>query len=170
LTIPNPEHLFEQAERLIGASPAGRPRQVDIRRAISAAYYGVFHATITAAADQVVGVVSRSTNRYALVYRSVDHSRLRALCEQARKGDLPPKLVPHAPAEGFGAEISAFAAAVLDLQQQRHSADYDPLIRVNTSNAVAAITLARAALRHFRSSGASEREAFLMLLLFEPRR
>src|SRR5215216_7618181 len=45
VAILNPEHLFDQAEKLILSPPAGRPRQVDIRRAISAAYYGVFHAT-----------------------------------------------------------------------------------------------------------------------------
>jgi uncharacterized protein (UPF0332 family) len=54
VAILNPDQLFEQAEKLI-AIPAGRPRQVDIRRAISSAYYAIFHAIITAAADQFVG-------------------------------------------------------------------------------------------------------------------
>jgi hypothetical protein len=39
LAILNPEHLFEQAEKLVIPPPAGPPRQVDIRRAVSAAYY-----------------------------------------------------------------------------------------------------------------------------------
>jgi hypothetical protein len=48
----NPDHLLAQAERLIRAPPAGPPLQVDVRRAISAAYYSVFHAVLTAAATR----------------------------------------------------------------------------------------------------------------------
>src|SRR3954454_4175598 len=39
LAILNPEHLFQQAEQLILPPAAGPPRQVNIRRAISAAYF-----------------------------------------------------------------------------------------------------------------------------------
>lgn len=69
MAVLNPSHLFEQANKLI-AIQVGPPRQVDIRRAISAAYYATFHATITAAADQFIGVTNRDTSRYGLVYRS----------------------------------------------------------------------------------------------------
>lgn len=115
MAILNPEHLFEQADKLILPPPAGPPRQVDIRRAISAAYYGLFHATITAAADQFVGVIKRSTSQYGLVYRSVDQGWLRSLCEEVKKPTLMPKYLPHAPSNGFGPNIAAFAAAVLEL-------------------------------------------------------
>src|SRR5947207_2881447 len=84
LTIVNPEHLFEQADKL-SSSASGAPRQADLRRAISSAYYGIFHAVMTAAADQFVGVTKRSTSRYGLVYRSVDHAWLRTLCEEVKK-------------------------------------------------------------------------------------
>src|SRR6516225_6669624 len=81
VAILNPDHLFEQAEELISPR-AGRPRQVDVRRAISAAYYAIFHAIITAATDQFVGVTNRDESRYGLVYRSVDHRWLRELCTE----------------------------------------------------------------------------------------
>src|ERR1700751_1842071 len=88
VAILNPDHLFEQADKLISPPPAGPPRQVDIRRAISAAYYGVFHAVLAAAADQFVGVTKRSTSQYGLVYRSVDHLWLKKLCEEVKKPTL----------------------------------------------------------------------------------
>jgi hypothetical protein len=113
VAILNPDHFFQQAERLIVPPSAGAPRQVDIRRAISAAYYGVFHATLMAAADQFVGVSKRSSSQYGLVYRSVDHKWLRILCGEIKKPRLGPKCVPHAPAGGFGADVSMFAGAVL---------------------------------------------------------
>src|SRR5947207_6601479 len=63
VTIPNPEHLLQQAEKLIGAPTLGQPRQVDIRRAISAAYYALFHAASIEAADNLVGARNRNTQR-----------------------------------------------------------------------------------------------------------
>jgi hypothetical protein len=45
----DPEELLEQARRL-----AAEPTQADLRRAISAAYYGLFHFFLTAAADMIV--------------------------------------------------------------------------------------------------------------------
>jgi hypothetical protein len=58
MAIFNSDHLFEQADKLI-VSQAGRPRQADIRRAISAAYYGLFHAIVAKAVDQFVGATNR---------------------------------------------------------------------------------------------------------------
>jgi hypothetical protein len=52
MAILNPKHLLDQAARLIIPPPAGPPRQVDVRRAISSAYYGAFHATLIAAASE----------------------------------------------------------------------------------------------------------------------
>jgi hypothetical protein len=170
VAILNPEHLFEQADKLSSPPPAGPPRQVDIRRAISAAYYGIFHAAITAAADQFVGVTKRSASQYGLVYRSVDHIWLRTLCDEVKKPTLTAKYAPHAPSNGFGPNIIAFAAAVLELQQKRHAADYDPMIRVRTSDAILAVRTARAALARFNKASSTRRKAFLSLLLFPPRR
>ena len=116
----NPEHLFEQARKLTEPD-AGRPRQADLRRAISAAYYGLFHAAVTAAADLVVGANNRSTNRYELVYRSADHKSLRGLCEDVSKQTMPAKFKPYVPQGGFGFDLKAFATAVVDLQEKRHA-------------------------------------------------
>jgi hypothetical protein len=112
VAVLNPDHLFEQANKLI-AVQVGPPRQVDIRRAISAAYYATFHATITAAADLFIGVTNRDTSRYGLVYRGVSHAWLRDLCKEVQKQNLPNKFRPHAPSNGFGPNITAFAAAVV---------------------------------------------------------
>jgi hypothetical protein len=74
VAILNPEHLFDQAEGLV-TSGGGRPRQVDIRRAISASYYGLFHAVVAAAADLIIGQNNRSKPDYGLIYRTIDHNR-----------------------------------------------------------------------------------------------
>src|ERR1700757_100666 len=74
VAILNPAHLFEQADKLIAPPPHGPPRQVDLRRAISSAYYGAFHAVLAAIANRFIGSTKQSTSLYSLVYRSVDHA------------------------------------------------------------------------------------------------
>jgi hypothetical protein len=59
---PRFEDLFEQADVLVA-----RGDQADLRRAISTAYYGLFHFALTEAADLVVGKDDRSSARYSLV-------------------------------------------------------------------------------------------------------
>lgn len=169
MAILNPEHLFEQADALIRPPPAGPPRQVNLRRAISAAYYGIFHATVTSAADLGIGAIHRGTKQYGLVYRSIDHRSLRELCEQAQRQKLPGRFSAYAPQNGFGPDIAAFATAVIELQEKRHRADYDPLIRANTADALLAVTTARAALARLQQADSASRQAFLTFLLFRPR-
>jgi uncharacterized protein (UPF0332 family) len=172
VAILNPEHLFEQADKLIVpvvSRPAGPPRQVDLRRAISSAYYGVFHAMLAAAANRFIGSTKQSSSQYSLVYRSVDHAALRRLCLEVKNPRLSPRYTPHAPLGGFGSDIQAFAATVLDLQEKRHAADYDPSIRIKSSDALLVVNAARTALRRFEAASVDAQEAFLSLLLFQPR-
>jgi hypothetical protein len=165
----NPDHLLEQAERLVAPPPAGPPRQVDLRRAISAAYYALFHFCLTAAADEFVGVTQRTASRYALVYRSIDHKALKDLCVEARKSMPPVRYAPYVPTGGFDANVQAFATAVIELQEKRHVADYNPQPRFRTSNARLAIGTARSAIRRFLAAGEEHRKAFLTLLICPPR-
>lgn len=165
----NPEHLLDQAERLIAAPPAGPPRQVDLRRAVSSAYYAVFHFVLTALADEVAGRTQRGTPRYELVYRSVDHRQFYSLCDELRKSSPKQKLLPYLTARGPGVNMQAFAAAAVDLQQQRHRADYNPTPRFRTSEVQLIISTARGALTRFQRLTAPRRKAFLTLLLCPPR-
>ena len=169
MTIPNPEHFFEQAELLVSSSGSRRPRQVDLRRAISDAYYAVFHATLAAAADQTVGRGRHQSAHYGLVYRSVDHRVLRELCKEVQKTTTTAKYRKYIPLDGFGPDIGAFAEAVLELQLRREAADYDPLESFKRSDARLAINLGRGALQRFERASKARRDAFLSLLLFPPR-
>jgi hypothetical protein len=169
MAVLNPEHLLEQAARFAGHPSPERARQADLRRAISSSYYAVFHFLLTEAADLHVGVKNRSFPRYALVYRSVDHKALEKLCSEAKKDQLPAKFAKYVPASGLGPDIRAFASVVLDLQQKRQLADYDPLYSASTSEVHLAVEAARSAIERFRNAPLSQRKAFLALLLFSPR-
>ena len=169
MAILNPDHLFEQADKLISPLPAGPPRQVDLRRAISSAYYGLFHSCLAAAADEFVGFTQRATGRYALVYRSIDHKTLRELCNEARKQTPPVKYVPYFPSGGFDANIQAFSTAAIELQQKRHGADYNPQPRFRTSDALLAVSTARSAVQRFKAANDEHRRMFVTLLVCPPR-
>lgn len=169
MAILNPDHLFEQADKLVTPPPAGPPRQVDLRRAISGAYYGLFHSALTAAADEFVGANQRATARYALVYRSIDHKTLRAVCAEAKRQPPSAKYAPYLPDKGFDAHIEAFSTAAADLQEKRLMADFDPQPRFRTSDAKLAIGTARSAVRRFGQASQEHRRMFLTLLLRPPR-
>lgn len=170
MAVLNPDHLLHQAERLTAPPGVGAPRQADLRRAISAAYYGVFHAVATEAADDLVGKTQRDSPRYALVYRSIDHGRLRGICEDVAKPTPPAKYLKYLPSGGFGPDLIAVATAISELQERRHSADYDSLFRAKTSDAVLAVATARNALVRFRSANRGQRRTFVSLVVFPPRR
>jgi len=169
MPVLNPEHLFDQAARLTAPVSGGAPRQADLKRAISSVYYGVFHAVVTEAADSFVGRTQRHTPRYALVYRSIDHRSLRVVCEEIAKTTLSAKYLKYAPKGGFGLDLKALATALIELQEKRHSADYDPLFRVKMSDAVLAVATARTALVRLRNANRAQQRAFYSLVVFPPR-
>lgn len=124
---------------------------------------------MTEAADVVVGTGGRATERYGLVYRSVDHRRLRELCEGIQRSSVREKYKRFEPSGGFTAAIKGFAATVLEFQRKRHAADYDPLARFTRIETQLDIAGGKAALAQFKAVGGEERQIFVSLLLFSPR-
>lgn len=114
-----------------------------------------------AAADELVGVTRRATPRYTLVYRSIDHRVLRGLCVEATKSPLPAKYRKYAPARGFGADVHAIAETVVELQEKRYAADYDPSTRFSTADVQLAVATARWEIATFKKVGRQQRQAFL---------
>lgn len=169
MSVPDPDHLLDQADRLIASTGGGTARQVDLRRAISSAYYALFHAVVTEATDDFVGRTHRQTPRYMLVYRSVGHKSLRRLCEDIVKENLPSRYSRFAPEGGFGPDLQFFANTLVELQDRRHLADYDPLLRATRSTAVLTVQRSRDALERLRDSNRTLRRALLTLVIFPPR-
>jgi hypothetical protein len=165
---PDPDSLLKQAEMLFNHSTT--KDETDLRRAVSAAYYAVFHYALRAAADLMIGASSRGTPRYNIVYCSVDHGRLKTLRDQL-KGTTPEKVIlpfsPPGPAYFGGAAV--FVRLAMNLQDERHHADYHPMERFDEARAFQAISDARAAIKAFEGATVEQREAFLTLLLFKPR-
>lgn len=166
----NSAHLLEQAERLSAAGPNGeRARPTDRCRAVSATYYAVFHAGLTAAADQCVGAAERGTELYSLAYRSVDHAKMKALCRQVLQKEPSPAYRRYVPDGGWGAAIAGYADGFVTLNEQRMLADYDPTYIIFPSEVASYVLVARTAIHLLDTADPVARRAFLTLLLFPPR-
>jgi len=151
----NPDHLLEHADVLIGAGlSSGRPGQADLKRGISSAYYALFHFVMSAAVDMALGKTAPRDSLYARAYRSLTHEDLRKRSGTAR---------------AISANIKAFADAIVELQEARHNADYDPLFRVSKSEAIAKVLTARDAIAKFESASEPEQKSCLVTLLFKGR-
>lgn len=169
MPVINPDHLLDQADRLVMPPTAGAPRQTDLRRAISTAYYALFHTILISAADEFAGQANRQTSRYEIIYRGINHKKIRDLSDDIIKQNLPTKYVKYEPQGGFGVDLIATATAFVELQEKRHLADYDPLFGVKIVDAALAVASARAAVAHFRNAPRPRRKAFLTLVVFTPR-
>jgi hypothetical protein len=169
MAILNPDHLLEQANSLVFSLPRRKPKQVDLRRAVSAAYYAVFHQLLISASDEFIGRTLRQDKRYTLVYRSIDHSAVRRISEEAARSKPTVKYQSFINSDGFEKNIRTFSTNLLVLQAKRHEADYDPSHMLSLVDAQFAIYLAAIAIESFASASADDRKLFLTLLLFPPR-
>lgn len=116
----------ELVDRNLGAAVGG-----DLRRAVSTAYYALFHLLVDEATTRIVAVVGLR----ARVARSFDHAVMKKVCQEYAK------LVPNAAGQvvfdgqAVPVGIQNIAREFLALQEARHRADY---------NMVAIITQAQA--------------------------
>ena len=60
-------------------------RPARLRRAVSAAYYALFHHVLRTGADRFIGTSRRHTAGYAMLYRSFAHARMKDVCQEIDK-------------------------------------------------------------------------------------
>jgi uncharacterized protein (UPF0332 family) len=117
----SPRDLLAQARDLATRDPL-KPKQASLRRAVSTAYYALFHLLVTAA-SQSLGRGSAPLSR--LLARAFDHSEMEKACGTFAAGGAMPQAVTGA----YGPivvppELRRVAQAFRDLQEARHDADY----------------------------------------------
>ena len=120
----------------------GRPRQASLKRAVSTAYYALFHALAHECVSQTVGWRFRSPDYWDAVtpiYRAVDHGAARTLFK---------RIANDAKAS---ADLRTLAQAFIDLQAVRIQADYDPKPAFYREDTAQSVDLARRAVALFRA-------------------
>jgi uncharacterized protein (UPF0332 family) len=155
----NPRDLIRAARDLL-ESTDGKPRQSNLHRATSTAYYAMFHTLARCAADLLIGGpgFQRSAEAWLQAYRAVEHGTAKNAC---LNGD---KISP------FPKKIQDFASMFVTMQEKRHKADYDPSARTRKSQVSSDIDLVETAIREFETVPPKDRRAFAALLIFKPLR
>jgi len=158
--------LLNQARGLATSDPR-RPKQANLRRSVSSAYYGLFHLLVEDGSKLASRSPANSPARH-LVARKFEHGAMlkvsRAVvsgqAEWMRNSGLT-----------FSADLRYVADAFVSLQEERHGADYDTgarLTRASTIEAVERAAAAFAAWQHTRGSEAA-RYYLLAMLVGPPR-
>lgn len=129
--------LLRQAE-LLARHDRRRPRQANLRRAVSSAYYALFHM-LTADATAKLLPRSARTARLAFV-RAFGHMEMAEACRamaNPRTGVVA--LFPN----GIPPQLVQVGRAFIHLQQARHEADYDLRRAFTRSEAQHFVSMAR---------------------------
>ena len=153
----DPQELIDTCYKLVPQAATPPPSQADMRRAISTAYYAVFHTLGASNAELIAGQPQSNMSSYAWerVYRRLDHGRtqnnLRAVLNLlSQTGEN-------------------FARTFIDLQEQRQEADYNPNALITRSDTVNIIARAQTAIRDIAQLTQEERRLLAAQSMFDRR-
>lgn len=156
-----PNDLLETADVLFAAK-ARKPRQADLRRAVSTVYYALFHTLARCCADAVVGKLVTGSSEITRIawhqaYRGLNHATAKEACNKKKNlGKLD-------------AAVQNFAATFVWMQEERHNADYNPETEFYKSQVKLYIEYVRYVIDKFERAPSKDRRAFSALILFKNR-
>ena len=139
-TVPMiPARLIDVATQLTLTSSDTPEHQERLRRAVSTAYYAMFHTLANSNANALIGTAMNVNDAAAWnrTYRALEHGTAR---NRFRNTDHM---------ASFPNEVREFADTFNDLQSERHSADYNPSPTFTVSGALRTINQARQAIIRF---------------------
>src|SRR4051812_11723339 len=104
----------------------GKPRQVNLRRAVSAAYYALLHGLVEHACRLMLGARREDTPSRRVVGRAFTHGTMKQACTAFAGGTLRASVAKGLPASfSIPTEIRDLAGTFMEAQERRHPADYD---------------------------------------------
>lgn len=116
-----PKDLLDQAVRLLSQEKK-RPKQASLRRSVSTAYYALFHLLVS---ESVARMAPTSPKNIGLqMQRAFEHSTMKRVCKSFSAGSLP-DTIQHLQSGRIEPELRKVAKIFVDLQEERHAADYD---------------------------------------------
>jgi hypothetical protein len=151
--LPLPRDLLDRAELLANKEPR-KPKQASLRRAVSAAYYALFHLIIEDSANVLAPRAPAGLRR--LVQRAFQHGQIKSACKDFVSADAALKKIPPRQTGLLDALESLIAfpldpsllfilSAFIELQEARHKADYDLTEQWDRLDVLTKIGLARRA-------------------------
>lgn len=164
------DDLFAQAEALARLD-ARRPRQTNLRRAVSAAYYAVFHFLVEEASCSQIGSQHAQAPYRHVLGRAFNHATMKQACVSFGGGTLRAAVARGLPRNSHGeypiaGEIRQLATTFAELQEKRHLADYDRSERFRRSEVLGMIEEAQKSVRDFAELGPSAEKRFFLACLW----
>lgn len=137
--------LLDQADQLARLGPK-HPKQANLRRAVSAAYYALFHLLAAAAARQFAELCGRSKpETVSLITRSFSHIDMKKVSERFEKSELPAVLQGTEERYVTPPDLLLVAEVFGELYAARMEADYNTANLVSRTEAEELIQEARKA-------------------------
>lgn len=155
------------AETLVPADAGkGRPKTVWLRRAVSTAYYALFHELIDRATAELCGSNPSSQAKRDRVARWFGHQDIAVLAGAvvASGNQTPAQKAIRAIMPDPHADLQRVADGFLALQAARHDADYDHTYDIKRSDALLLIGTARDAIDRLQSLAANEEPSYRQFL------
>ena len=168
--MPDPSELIATSRRLLHSSSPFPITDGTLRRAVSTAYYALFHKVLRTGADRFMGVGAQRSGGFKLLYRGFNHGQMRKVCIELDKATLSPSFQVKLGRTIVSQEMRDFATGFIQLQDARHRADYDPSptpFSISDSNDL--IDVANDAMAKFDQAGADERVDVLAMMLVNSR-
>jgi uncharacterized protein (UPF0332 family) len=163
--MPNPSELLALARHLSTATATFTPNDAELRRAVSTAYYALFHNVVAAAAERFMGPGYQNSAGYGIIYRGFEHREIKNICEALEASTLKEKYKKALKRTSLSKEIKYFARMFPFIQEQRHGADYDPHVRLFASDVVTLVNATEAAMGAFDRAAADEKADILALMM-----
>jgi len=160
------EDLLDQAVRLAKID-VKKPKQANLRRAISSAYYAVFHLLVDEACRVQIGALHNQAPFRQVLGRAFAHAVMKEACKSFAGGTLKKGVAKGLPV-GFSVpgEIRVLADTFVELQDSRHLADYDLTERFERSDVLALIAQVRKHITNFKNLAPSNEKRFLLACLW----
>lgn len=162
--------LIQQARHLAEKDPT-RPYQASLRRAVSGAYYALFHCLVSEATKALLGQSAGAKPRRHVVARTFAYVEMadasKSFSKAASRGlaELHDSLRRCIPDASIHSGVAEMCSAFVELQEARHKADYDLSRNLRRHECLELVQLAEDAISAWRGAVAHSSAGIYMLSL-----
>lgn len=164
------DDLFAQAETLAKIDPK-KPKQVNLRKGVSSAYYAVFHFLVHETCCVHFGSQHAQAPYRHVVGRAFVHGVMKQACVSFAGGNLKDAVIKGLPRNGAGKyvipeAIRRLALTFVELQEKRHRADYDRSERFKRLDVLELIAEAKDRVAEFTALPMTDEKKFFLACLW----
>jgi hypothetical protein len=161
LSLPN--ELLDHAIKIATTITPLSTDDVEMRRAVSATYYALFHQINADAVAVIAPHVSKEVNHR--IQRWFDHSEMKKICGRFLKESLDQPLLGLI-GQTASSDLQLVCRMFIELQEARHDADYNLNSNLNPQRTIQYVGSAQAAIYAWqRIRQTAEANIFILSLL-----